>query len=359
MKILVLCEQYASLAEVYKMAWAHSRNTEYAKKGHQVHVLNFNAHTPYHYDGVEVLTKDAIGYDLTDYDIVISHAPNIKNHFFFLLRVKLKKIIFFFHGHEVLYTEIDYPEAYKFKRKDFFFRSVKSIYDFIKIKLIKLLIHSLLKEKSHLIFVSTWMRLQYEKNINIKLAKSSYSVIANPVWHDFVDRNYIAPKHSDKIKVLTLRKLDNSKYAMDLVLEVAKNNLDVDFYVYGNGDFFKHFSKPDNVFHEAKLIHQSDLADFFNGFDIALLPTRYDSQGVLACEMATYGMPLITSDIDVAKEMLNNFENVIFMNNCCPESIRVTDIYHSFTSPVDKKLKFSPSATVARELKVFQEHLSA
>ena len=33
------------------------------------------------------------------------------------------------------------------------------------------------------------------------------------------------------------------------------------------------------------------------------MPTRADAQGVMACEMATFGIPLITSNIDVCKEV--------------------------------------------------------
>ena len=42
---------------------------------------------------------------------------------------------------------------------------------------------------------------------------------------------------------------------------------------------------------------------------------RADAQGVMACEMATFGIPLITSNIDVCKEVFEGFENVAFIDN--------------------------------------------
>ena len=40
------------------------------------------------------------------------------------------------------------------------------------------------------------------------------------------------------------------------------------------------------------------------------MPTRTDAQGLMMCEMATYGMPVITTDIPVCHEVLDSFENV-------------------------------------------------
>lgn len=51
----------------------------------------------------------------------------------------------------------------------------------------------------------------------------------------------------------------------------------------------------------------------------ALLPTREDTQGLMACEFATYGMPLITSDIDVCKEVFDSCERVCLIDNHNPD----------------------------------------
>ena len=45
------------------------------------------------------------------------------------------------------------------------------------------------------------------------------------------------------------------------------------------------------------------------------MPTRYDAQGLMACELAGFGMPLITSDIPVCPEIFSGMENVAFISN--------------------------------------------
>ena len=45
------------------------------------------------------------------------------------------------------------------------------------------------------------------------------------------------------------------------------------------------------------------------------MPTRTDAQGLMMCEMAALGIPVITSDIPVCHEVFDGFSNVIFLNN--------------------------------------------
>ena len=47
----------------------------------------------------------------------------------------------------------------------------------------------------------------------------------------------------------------------------------------------------------------------------ALMPTRTDAQGLMMCEMASTGMPLITSDIPVCREVFAQFENIAYIPN--------------------------------------------
>lgn len=358
MKILVLCENYSSVGAVYRMAWVHTRNIEYSKNGHDITVLNFNSVDDYIYEGIKVKTKKTVGYNLKDFDLILSHAPNIKSHFFFLLRAKFRKIIFFFHGHEILYTEIDYPETYSYNKKSVLKKYLRNTYDFLKIKLIRWLSHSFLKEKAYFVFVSDWMKDQYEKNTGVSLNVNSFSCIPNPVWHEFVARSHSPELDSSRLKVLTLRKLDESKYAVDIVLEVARANPDIDFYVYGKGSFFEHYQKPVNVHHESKLIEQKNLATFLNGFHLALLPTRYDSQGVLGCEIATYGMPLISSKIPVIEEMLNRFPHVYLMDNSNPRIINIETVYDDLKNNIQRNNYFSPVNTVSKELQAFERFVN-
>ena len=104
-KLLILTEAYPNANNMYAMNFVHSRNKIYTSLGYHVDNLSFSATANYSIDGVNVLSGDnAKSIDLSNYQAVISHAPNIKNHIR-LLRQKIKdckKLIFIFHGHEIL-----------------------------------------------------------------------------------------------------------------------------------------------------------------------------------------------------------------------------------------------------------------
>lgn len=99
-------------AEMY----VHTRNKVYKEEGISFSVLNFRTERNYYYDGVEVICLDEYKKNKEKYDILISHAPNIRNHFRFLMKYRkyFRKLFFFFHGHEVLRTQKVYPKPYEY-----------------------------------------------------------------------------------------------------------------------------------------------------------------------------------------------------------------------------------------------------
>ena len=57
------------------------------------------------------------------------------------------------------------------------------------------------------------------------------------------------------------------------------------------------------------------MIDLLNKSRCALMPTRTDAQGVMACEMATFGIPLVTTDLPVCHEVFDTFVNVQYIAN--------------------------------------------
>ena len=107
--VFVLCQNYPSEKDKYPMAFVHPRIKEYLKTGLDVIVISFACNCPYIYDEVRVYTLQA-GKELlqkSEKAILIAHAPNIKNHLSFILKIwkYLDRLILFFHGHEVLSTK--------------------------------------------------------------------------------------------------------------------------------------------------------------------------------------------------------------------------------------------------------------
>ena len=142
MKLLILATDYPKPSGQVSLQYIHTRNKAYVKNNFDVSVISFNSQTDYTIDGVKVYTKDTFENKLRNekYDLLISHAPNIREHYRFLKKYigDFENVIFFFHGHEVLKTLSVYPEPYKFvKKAGFIFTLVREIYDIFKLKIWK------------------------------------------------------------------------------------------------------------------------------------------------------------------------------------------------------------------------------
>ena len=62
-------------------------------------------------------------------------------------------------------------------------------------------------------------------------------------------------------------------------------------------------------------MNHEDILNCVNHARCALMLTRRDTQGVMSCELVTYGIPLITSDLPVCREIFEKIPSVAFMNN--------------------------------------------
>lgn len=337
MKILVLATNYSRPDGFVSSQYIHSRNKIYVKKGIDVSVISFGAEEDYVLDGVKVYTIESYKDKLLseDYSILVSHAPNIKQHYLFIKRYgnKFGKIAFFFHGHEVLRYSKIYPSPYKFNKKgELKSLIIREIYDFVKLKIWKRLFTKI-AYKSEFIFVSNWM---YEMFINyVKIDPSTINdkkhIIYNCIGDTFEMERYdsMSKKKYDFVTVRNL--LDESKYSIDIVTRIAENNPQYTFFVAGKGRFFDINKKPKNLIWQEKHLNHREVIDLLNKSKIALMPTRADAQGVMACEMATFGIPLITSNIDVCKEIFAEFQNVSFIDN--------EDLVIDLDSKYDKLMK--------------------
>ena len=79
------------------------------------------------------------------------------------------------------------------------------------------------------------------------------------------------------------------------------------------------------------------------------MPTRRDTQGVMSCELVTYGIPLITSDLPVCREIFGKIPTVAFMSN----DIRYENLSQLYLNLLKKSRTridmFGYSNTVKRE----------
>lgn len=361
--IVILVEDYPSEKNKYAMSYTHSRNLEYLKSGLEVLVVSMRSQFNYSYEGIQVITKSEFkkvmrDKTLPEKKILISHAPNIKNHYGIIkdYEVFFVKILMFFHGHEALKVKNYYPSEYDYNKnsKKAF---IHTFYDPIKLWLLKKIILNLHKKKKVLlIFVSEWMKKEALINLNLRINIDS-EVINNNINIAFLENQY-EPSKKFKGDFITIRPLDSSKYAIDLVVKLAEKNQKFTFHIYGIGKYFEYNHCPSNLFVFNDFIEQKDIPKLLNNYRIALMPTRLDAQGVMACEIATYGIPLITSNLTVCSEMFSEFQNVSLVNdNFFSEKINMREILEN--SKINKSNgKFSINNTVRKEIDIILKILN-
>lgn len=359
MKVLVLAEEYSKRDKI-SQAFIHTRNCEYIRNGIDVNVISFSSKESYKLDGVEVFSLEEFSkiHSIEEYDIVISHAPNIRNHCRFINKnaKKIRKLIFFFHGHEVLISKEVYPKPYKFVKKEKRIKEmIRFIYDRIKLIYMTAFFKKFL-DKSTYVFVSEWMYNQFKKNIKIRYNdyKDKSYIIYNSMGKEFLEKEYDKniKKEYDFITIRNI--LDVSKYCIDLVIDIARKYPQYKFLVIGKGKIFEHILPPKNLYYELRNLDHSEIITYLNKSRYALMPTRADAQGVMMCEMATFGIPVITSDISVCRDVLGDFGNVRLIPNDI-NKIDLEKTINGLTGSEKKCDKFSYQNTMKKEIDLIKK----
>jgi glycosyltransferase involved in cell wall biosynthesis len=364
LRLLVLATDYPTPDGRTAQGFIHSRNKEYLRAGIKVDVLSFSAGFDYMHEGIHVYTLRNVERRLIHdrYDLLVSHAPNLRNHLRFLGKYgnRFPTTVFFFHGHEVLRTTDVYPPPYPYmKRSSWLHTWTRNAYDELKIRILRRHFCSV-KYRSHFVFVSNWMAKKFHETIGItpKEIEGRRHIIYNCVGRIFQERSYdrSAPKTYDFITIRN--QLDGSKYAIDIVCRIAERHPELKFCVVGKGKFFRYFQKPTNLIWVDKHLSHEEIVRYLDESRCALLPTRADAQGVMACEMATFGIPLITSDLEVCSEVFDGFRNVALISNE-EEHINIVPLYNKLTSlqldANEKNERFMVQNTVGREIALFNE----
>ena len=320
MKVLVLAAMYPTIDGKRPLYYIHSRNLYYKEKGIEVTALNFACSNSYIIDGIRVIGLSDYKKSCENFDLLICHAANLRNHYRFLMKYqdRFSKIMFVFHGHEILHVNKYYPKPYYFSKRRKIPFWAQNAYDSFKIHLWKKYIRKNL-DKVWLVFVSQWIFSQFIKETQIKVEEITghYAVISNSIGK-FFENNMYCPKNI-KYDFISIRvNMDVSKYGVDIIIKMAEQNPEYKFLLIGKGEFFSHYKKPQNVDWINKELSHEEMAQYINSSRIALLPTREDTQGLIACEMASFGIPLITSDIEVCREVFEKCPKVSFINNDCP-----------------------------------------
>lgn len=357
--VLVVCADYPE-GNKRSLAYVHARNLRYIKNGINVIVLNFSAKREYIYEGIKVISLEQYksNLDLFNNYVLVCHAPNIRNHWIFLKKYasRFQTKVIIFHGHEIVMLNKLYPREYIFFKKNFFKRTVRTIYDKFKVYLWK---RYILKADNSfkMIFVSESLLNDFLDLSKISLQKITcgINIINNCVGEIFETYSYNnnAPKKYDAVTIRT--NIDDSVYCIDIICEIAKNNPKSNFLLIGKGNYFNYIEKPNNLKWIKNSMSHEDLISYINSSRIALMPTRRDSQGVMSCELATFGIPVITSDLNVCKEMFATFKNVRMYSNKDFKRIDIKKELEAFDeNNSEKNEKFLFKNTILKEIQIIK-----
>ena len=355
-KVLVACADYPR-DEGRALQFVHVRNKYYQKNGIDVTVLNFASEKSYVYENVPVISLNDYNREKEKFNdcVLICHAPNVRNHYRFLTKNKkfFRKTLFFFHGHEIVKINEVYPPPYSFMRESILKKVLQDLYDNFKLRVWR---NYFLKKdtESPLIFVSNSLKKDFLKYL--RLTENDIStrthIIYNSVGEIFERESYSPHDDTELYDFITIRSnLDNSVYCIDLVVEIARRYPDKSFLIIGKGNFFDYNQKPDNITLINHSMSQEKLIQYINSSKVALMPTRRDSQGVMSCELATFGIPLITSNLEVCREMFNSFSNVYIMIN---DELNDKIFEKRFERRITKNNNFFVEKTVVEEIKIIQ-----
>lgn len=361
MKILVLITDYPRPNGTHAYMFAHVRNRYYQGHGQNVTVINFACDYDYVVDGIRVITLQTYEKEAIRYDMAIAHAPNLRNHYRFLKKHEssFAHLLFFFHGQEVLYLNKSYPKPYPFIKKKFWRKGIfQDGYDFLKLRLWRAYFKEL-APKADFIFVSNWLKRQFESNTGLTDADllNHCHIINNSVGATFENAHW-DPDVEKKYDFITIRSnLDGATYCIDLVTKLAIRNPEAKFLFIGKGVFFEHNILPDNAELICRTVSHEEMLRFLNVSKCGILLTRNDTQGVMTCEMAAFGIPVITSDIEVCHEFFSAMPNVAMISNGDVDTIDILSVREKLYAgiPFTKDQTYFAKNTIAKELSLIEQ----
>lgn len=360
MKVLVAAAAYPMPSGQRPLYYVHSRNIHYREAGMDVTVLNFAANESYDFEGFRVITVKEFAESKQQYDLLVCHAANLRNHYLFLLKYgnHFSKIVFFFHGHEVLHINRYYPKPYDYDSGHNNKKILQDRYDDLKLLLWKRYIKKNIC-RIRLVFVSPWIFAHFLQETGLKEDDllGNWQIIPNGVGNFFENNSY-TPVESTTDFITIRNNFDGSTYCLDVITELARRYPLYRFLVIGKGRFFDLVRPPDNLTVLKKELSHQEIACYLNAAKYALMPVRQDTQGLMACEMATYGLPLITSDIEVCRMVFESCPHVAFISNDDPRLELAIEKLKT-TESSSKWEEYSAKNTILKEieyLKLFSRH---
>lgn len=318
---LIITPSYPSWENKYFSGFVHSRLKAYKEAGIKFDVACsyfYNNITEYEFEGINVLKCSH--FDLRKLlqnkkykKILVHFFDEYYANIFDSVDLSDSQLYLWVHGPETLYKDCPkflttyFSEEYKINQNDLnrFAKTDEIIKRYSN------------KKNVTWIFVSNWIKKRSEELLNISF--NNYQVIPNIINEKIF--NYIPKNPEQRKKIYFLRRFDNiDKYAIDVnvrtILALSKRKIfnDLEFNIYGIGNYYNELVNPIKKFHNVhlypKFLNHEEIAKIHKENGIALFATRYDAQGVSMCEAAMSGLVIVTSDNDAVKEFLPSNANI-------------------------------------------------
>jgi len=222
------------------------------------------------------------------------------------------------------------------------------------------------------IFVSQFMLSTAEEFTGIS--------VENPhIIHNVIDPQLFPykPKSEDqRTRICSIRNFDKRNYGTDLlskaILELTAMPWfpKLQFEIFGNGRHYDHdtasISKLSNVKLTKKFIGSSALKEVFERNGLALLPTRWDSQGMLNGEAMSSGLIPITNNVTAIPEFISQKEGQLAAPNDYKELadgiaklVENPDQFTEMSQLAAQRVRTqcSPEVTVQKEIEIFNSYI--
>ena len=367
-KNLLIANNYPSYSDLYRNQFLHSRIVEYKSRGKDFDIFILKPDSAidyYEYHGIDVIrgSKSALERLLksTDYENIFVHFMD-EDMWSCVKDVDLSvNLSIWAHGAEIQpYERRKFNYSTKEEHKNAKLESKVRMKFWRKI-------FSALRTNMKMIFVSEYFSREVFEDIGIKLKKSQFEVIHNPIdinRFKFKERNVEQRK-----KILSIRTFASRKYANDItvkvILELSKHKefKDMEFLIAGDGILFDEVTAPLIQFSNVELrkgfLSTDEYTEIFDNFGIFLVPTRWDSQGVSRDEAmsagvvpATNAVSAITEFADASCAILADDEDHIGLANGILNMYNNPKTFSQMSNNAGKRVREQTAAhiTISKEL---------
>jgi glycosyltransferase involved in cell wall biosynthesis len=313
-KSLLVTRSYPSADDLYRYPFVHRRVLGYREYNVQVDVfciVDGEELSCYEFEGVTCHTGsiEVLGQwiEQREYEQIIVHGlsqfiwPCLEK------AMETTRVIAWLHGSEI----------HSFHRYATMHQAAEEQTEAeVKFQLVMVFWRKLLAtmpENLMLVFVSQFAANDAMQDLGMTLNPSQYTVVPNPIDTELF--NYVPKPRSQRLKVLSIRPFDTTRYANDLAVQVivalSRRSFfaQMEFCIIGDGPLFEATLAPlkgmENVTIRKGFLRQSEIADLHKDNGIFLVPTRMDTHGVSRDEAMSSGLVPVTNNVTAIPEYVD------------------------------------------------------